>query len=582
MTDAATARLARPASPRRVTNRLLPWAPALTLAAMLGPVAAGLLGTLGPALGWMPALGGDSFGVSVFADLFAWPGLSRAVALSVGAGLAATALSLVIVVLIAAGWHGSRSFSVVERALSPLLSVPHAAAAFGLAFLIAPSGWISRALSPWATGWEVPPDILIVQDPRGIALIMGLVSKEVPFLMLMTLAALAQARPGQSRTVARALGYRPVTGWLKTVFPQVYRQIRLPVYAVLAFSMSVVDVAIILGPNTPPPLSVQVVRWMNDPDLALRFRAAAGAMLQLALVIGTLGLWRAAEATVAHLGRRWTERGGRGHAAVDRGLRIAGLGLGLASALAVFAGLSGLLLWSFAGLWQFPDALPDALTLRNWQRFSPHLTDSVIETLLIGWVTTLLAVGLTIACLEAEHRHGLRPASRALWLLYLPLIVPQVAFLAGFQNLALSAGLDGGRAAVIVVHLVFVLPYVFLSLADPWRAWDSRQDRIARALGASPDRVLWSVRLPMLLRPVLIAAAVGFAVSVGQYLPTLLVGAGRISTLTTDAVALASGGDRRVIGVYALAQTLAALAPFLLALVLPRVIWRNRAGVRDG
>jgi putative thiamine transport system permease protein len=582
MTDAATARLARPASPRRVTNRLLPWAPALTLAAMLGPVAAGLLGTLGPALGWMPALGGDSFGVSVFADLFAWPGLSRAVALSVGAGLAATALSLVIVVLIAAGWHGSRSFSVVERALSPLLSVPHAAAAFGLAFLIAPSGWISRALSPWATGWEVPPDILIVQDPRGIALIMGLVSKEVPFLMLMTLAALAQARPGQSRTVARALGYRPVTGWLKTVFPQVYRQIRLPVYAVLAFSMSVVDVAIILGPNTPPPLSVQVVRWMNDPDLALRFRAAAGAMLQLALVIGTLGLWRAAEATVAHLGRRWTERGGRGHAAVDRGLRIAGLGLGLASALAVFAGLSGLLLWSFAGLWQFPDALPDALTLRNWQRFSPHLTDSVIETLLIGWVTTLLAVGLTIACLEAEHRHGLRPASRALWLLYLPLIVPQVAFLAGFQNLALSAGLDGGRAAVIVVHLVFVLPYVFLSLADPWRAWDSRQDRIARALGAAPDRVLWSVRLPMLLRPVLIAAAVGFAVSVGQYLPTLLVGAGRISTLTTDAVALASGGDRRVIGVYALAQTLAALAPFLLALVLPRVIWRNRAGVRDG
>lgn len=582
MTDTATARLARPAGVRRATHRLLPWAPALTLAAMLGPVAAGLLGTLGPALGWMPALGGDTLGVAAFAELFAWPGLSRAVALSVGTGLAATAMSLAIVVLIAAGWHGTRAFGVVERALSPLLSVPHAAAAFGLAFLIAPSGWIARALSPWATGWEVPPDILIVQDPLGIALIMGLVSKEVPFLMLMTLAALVQARPGQSRTVARALGYRPVTGWLKTVFPQVYRQIRLPVYAVLAFSMSVVDVAIILGPNTPPPLSVQVLRWMNDPDLALRFRAAAGAMLQLALVVGTLGLWRAAEAAAAHLGRRWIDRGGRGDPAVDGGLRIAGLGLGLVSALAVFAGLAGLLLWSFAGLWQFPAALPDALTLRNWQRFGPHLADPLIETLLIGGVTTLLAVVLTIACLEAEHRHGLRPASRALWLLYLPLIVPQVAFLAGFQTLALSAGLDGGRTAVIVVHLVFVLPYVFLSLADPWRAWDSRQDRIARALGASPDRVLWSVRLPMLLRPVLIAAAVGFAVSVGQYLPTLLVGAGRISTLTTEAVALASGGDRRVIGVYALVQTLAALSPFLLALALPRVIWRNRAGVRDG
>jgi putative thiamine transport system permease protein len=86
----------------------------------------------------------------------------------------------------------------------------------------------------------------------------------------------------------------------------------------------------------------------------------------------------------------------------------------------------------------------------------------------------------------------------------------------------------------------------------------------------------------MLLRPILVAAAVGFAVSVGQYLPTLLVGAGRVGTITTEAVSLASGGDRRIIGVYALAQTAAALAPFLLATLLPRIVWRNRQGVRDG
>jgi putative thiamine transport system permease protein len=582
MTDAAAGPHDLRAPRRRFGARVLPWAPALTLAVMLGPVAAGLLGTALPAFGWMPALGGTSIGLAPFADLFAWPGLPRAVALSLGVGLASTALSLGVVVLIAAGWHGTRAFAVVERALSPLLSVPHAAAAFGMAFLIAPSGWIARAFSPWLTGWERPPDLLIVQDPWGVALTLGLVAKEVPFLMLMTIAALGQARPGQSWTVARALGYRPVTGWLKTVFPQVYRQIRLPVYAVLAFSMSVVDVAIILGPNTPPPLSVQVVRWMNDPDLALRFQAAAGAMVQLGLVIAALALWRVGEAAAAALGRRWVERGGRGAAGLDPGLRAAGIALGALSALAVFAGLAGLVVWSFAGLWQFPDALPQALTLRNWERHGPGLADPMAETLLIGGVTTLLALVLTIGCLEAEHRHGLRPATRALWLLYLPLIVPQVAFLAGFQTFALTAGVDGGRWAVILAHLVFVLPYVFLSLSDPWRSWDARQDRIARALGAGPERVLWAVRLPMLLRPLLVATAVGFAVSVGQYLPTLLVGAGRIGTVTTEAVSLASGGDRRIIAIYALAQTAAALAPFLLATLLPRIVWRNRRGVRDG
>lgn len=582
MTRAVAAALVRPAAVRRSAGRFLPWAPALTLAAMLGPVAAGLLGTLAPALGYMPALGGTDFSLDPVRELLAWPGLGRAVALSVGVGLAATAISLAIVMLIAAGWYGTRAFAVVERLLSPLLSVPHAAAAFGLAFLIAPSGWLTRAASPWATGWESPPDILTVQDPAGLSLILGLVTKEVPFLMLMTLAALTQARPGKSQTVARALGYGRVNGWLKTVFPPVYRQIRLPVYAVLAFSMSVVDVSIILGPNTPPPLSVQIVRWMNDPDLALRFRAAAGAMLQFGLVIGVLALWRALEFGIACLGRRWIERGGRGHPVLDDGLRAAGLGLGAISAVAVFAGLAGLVVWSCAGLWQFPHFLPDGFTLRNWERFGPRLLGPLGETLLVGAAATLVALLLTVACLEAEHRYGLKPASRALWLLYLPLIVPQVAFLAGFQTLALTAGLDGGRIAVVVAHLVFVLPYVFLSLADPWRSWDVRQDTVARALGASRDRVLWTVRLPMLLRPVLIAAAVGFAVSVGQYLPTLLVGGGRVPTLTTEAVALASGGDRRAIGVYALAQAATALAPFLIAILAPRLVWRNRLGARDG
>ncbi|MFN3613911.1 MAG: ABC transporter permease, partial [Rubrimonas sp.] len=301
-----------PASRLSPRARWLPWAPALTLAALLGPVAAGLMGTAAPAVGWMPALGGRTLTLDPFRELLAWPGLRRAVGLSVGVGFASTALSLAVVVLIVAGWRDGRAVGLLERALSPLLAAPHAAAAFGLAFLIAPSGWIARALSPWATGWDRPPDLLIVQDPLGLALTMGLVAKEIPFLLLMTLAALPQTRAAERMAVARALGYGPAAGWLKAVFPAVYRQIRLPVYAVLAYSMSVVDVAIILGPSTPPPLSVQVLRWMNDPDLTLRFRAAAGAMLQLALVAGALGAWRLAEIAVAALGRRWIARGGRG------------------------------------------------------------------------------------------------------------------------------------------------------------------------------------------------------------------------------------------------------------------------------
>jgi putative thiamine transport system permease protein len=561
-------------------RRLLPLLPALTMLALLGPVVAGLWGTMLPAFGHLPAAGLTGPSLDPFRNLFGWAGLPRAVMLSVGTGVLATVISLSIVMLVTAGWSGTRAFGVLERLLSPLLAVPHAAAAFGLAFLIAPSGWLARLASPELTGWDRPPDLLIVQDSWGLAMTAGLIVKEVPFLLLITLAALGQSDAQRSLHVAQALGYGRVTGWLKTVFPRVYAQIRPPVYVVLAYAMSVVDVAVILGPNTPPSLSVQIVKLMAHPDLSYRLEAAAGAVLQLLLVIGALLVWRLGEAVVAAFGRRWIASGARGKG--DRALAVLALTAGGVSVAAVFLGLVVMAIWSVAGFWSFPEALPDRITLANWSRFGPGTLEALGETALIAVVVALVALVLTIGCLEAEYRHGIRVSQRAVWVLYLPLLIPQTAFLPGLQTLMLTLGADMGRGPVMLAHLVFVLPYVFLSLADPFRAWDRRIGTIAAALRASPDRILWRLRLPMLLRPVLTAFAVGLAVSVGQYLATLLIGGGRVATLTTEAVALASGGDRRAIGVYGLMQTGAALVPFALALLIPALVWRNRKGLRHG
>lgn len=563
-----------------IRRNAFPLLPIITLLAMLGPVVAGLVGTVLPAFGHLPAAGLTGPTLDPFRDLLGWAGLPRAVLLSLTTGLLATAISLLIVMLVTAGWSGTKPFRALERLLSPLLSVPHAAAAFGLAFLIAPSGWVSRIFSPALTGWERPPDLLILQDTWGLTMTLGLIVKEVPFLLLITLAALGQADARRSVIIAQALGYGRLTGWLKTVFPRIYAQIRPPVYVVLAYSMSVVDMAVILGPNTPPPLSVQIVKWMSDPDLAMRLEGAAGALLQLGLVIGALVFWRMGEVLIALVGRRWIAAGARGRA--DRVVSGVALVTGGASAFVVLAGIVVLTIWSFAGYWGFPDAFPDNFTLRNWMRFGPGTLDALYETALIAVTAALIALILTIGCLEAEYRFGLSFSQRAVWLLYLPLLIPQTAFLPGLQTLLLNLGADVGRVPVMMAHLVFVLPYVFLSLADPFRAWDARMGVIAAALGASPNGILWRVRLPMLLRPVLTALAVGLAVSVGQYLPTLLIGGGRVATLTTEAVALASGGDRRAIGVYGLMQTGAALVPFALALLIPALVWRNRRDLRHG
>lgn len=558
----------------------IPLFPALTVLVLLGPVTAGLWGTLLPAFGHFPAAGHSGPSLDAFRALIAWPGLGDAVRLSLVTGLAASILSLMITTLILAGWAGTRGFRVLERLLSPFLSVPHAAAAFGLAFLIAPSGWIARLFSPWLTGWDRPPDLLILNDPWGLSLIAGMVVKEVPFLLLMSIAALGQIDGTRRMALSRSMGYGRISAWLIAIFPAVYARIRLPVLVVLTWSMSVVDVAVILGPSTPPTLSVQIVRWMSDPDIAFRLQAAAAALLQLGLVIGAVSLWFAGEKLAARLGCARIETGRRGHH--DAPLRAAGFAFGLITSLILLLSLLGLLIWSFAGFWTFPDLTPDQFTLRSWMRHRAGSLEALYETALIAGVAVAIGMVLTVGCLETEERSTLRLTPRGMWLIYLPLIVPQTAFLPGLQTLFLTLGLDMGRTPVLLMHLVFVLPYLRLSLEGPWQNWDRRQATVAKALGASAGRVLWRVRLPMLLAPLLTAAAVGVAVSVGQYLPTLLAGGGRVETLTTEAVALASGGDRRAIGVFGLMQTAAAMLPFALALALPALIWRNRKGLMNG
>ena len=78
----------------------------------------------------------------------------------------------------------------------------------------------------------------------------------------------------------------------------------------------------------------------------------------------------------------------------------------------------------------------------------------------------------------------------------------------------------------------------------------------------------------------LVAFAVGFAVSVSQYLPTVFAGGGRLETLTTEAVSLAGGGDRRLIGMLVFAQSVLPFLAFLLAAALPAWLFRNRQGMR--
>ena len=552
-----------------LTSSWLRHAPQLTVALFLVPIGAGLLGTALPAFGWLPGVASRPWTLAPWRALWAQPGIGTAIGLTVTSGVSATLLSVLLVF----GWCAHRSHRppgrLARAVMGPILAAPHAAMAIGVAFLLAPSGWVVRLLSLWLTGWHQPPDIATVQDPYGIALTVGLLVKEVPYLLLMSVSALGQVPVQRQLDAAAALGYGRTGAWLKLVLPQIYAQMRLPIYAVLAYALSVVDIALILGPGNPPTLSVLALRWFSSPHVRMYFPAAAAALLQFGIVALSIALWRASEVLIARLARQWIARGAR-HSVLEP---LAALAHVLVGALALLgaASLLALVVWSGAAGWRFPDLLPQRWSSAVWHEQAGTVLWPLGTTLLVAAAASATALLLVLACLEQEQRSGAHGRSRTLWLLYVPLLVPQIAFLFGTQVLFTALRLDGTLLAVIWSHLLFVLPYVFLSLADPWRALDPRYAWTALALGASPRRVFLRIKLPLLLRPVLIAAAVGVAVSVDQYLPTIFAGAGRVVTLTTEAVTLASGGDRRVTGVFAVLQSTLPLVGYGIAVLVPRM-----------
>ena len=558
-------------------TRIVKFSPRFLLALLILPVLGGLISVLLPAFGYAPVLEQTTFSLQGFNALWQTPGLTQMVTLSVATGLISTLLAFIITLMILAAFFNSPWLNRIQRLLSPILVIPHAAAAIAVGFLIAPSGMISRLASPWLSGWELAPNGMFPHDSFGISIILGLTLKELPFLLLMALGVLAQPELGkklrQQHKVALNLGYCPMTAFFKVILPSLYPLLRLPLLAVLAYASASVEMPLILGPNTPPTLAVAIMHWFNDVDLNLRIKASAGALLQLAVTGGLLALWLGAEKAVKVLFSDSLTNGVREYG----GFYWQKITVVLTTLVISFILLSliGLVMWSVAGFWRFPDAMPEQFTLLHFKSALMQMGSPLFNTLAIGLVTTLFAIILTLLCLESEQLND-KPISRFTSLIiYLPLLVPSIAFLFGLVWIQQLVNNQAAFFNVVLTHLLFVLPYVFLSLASSYRRLDPRFAHVAASLGAAPCKVFFKVKLPQLFAPILIAAALGLAISFGQYLPTLLAGGGRIATITTEAVTLANGASRRTSAVYAIMQMALPLIGFILAWVLPKYFFKS-------
>ena len=505
--------------------------------------------------------------------LFADPQLPRALGLSMGSALLSSGLALAATLVLVTHLHGSALWSRLSRALAPMLALPHAAFAIGLALLVMPAGLFARLLAPLA-GWSAPPDWATVNDPQGVGLTAVLIGKELPFLLWNTLALLN--RPDVAAAVrgwlasGATLGYSHAAVWWRVLWPLLLPRLAWPLLAVLAYSLTVVDLALIVGPASPPTLAVIAWQGLQHGDAARNAEGAAAATLLgavlLALTLALAGAYRLAPRVWQQVALNGQRRPAPRLAAAASRALLGGL-LGLYASVALL-----LLASSFVGVWTFPALLPQVWAGDAWQQVRDSSSVLGVSAGLAVFAA-LASLALVLCWFETT------PAAwdaRVMPLVLAPLVVPGLLLMAGFYALALRLALDGTLAGLAWVHTLVTLPYVFVALAPAWRSFDRRYEWTALALGRSRWAFGWRVKAPMLAAPLASASAIGFAVSVAQYLPTQFIGAGRYATVTTEAVTLASGGQRHTAAAFAVLQALLPAIGFGLAAWVGR---RQRASI---
>ncbi|MGU3522503.1 thiamine ABC transporter permease [Enterobacteriaceae bacterium C23F] len=511
---------------------------------MAAPLRYALTGLLWAAMGliYLPLL---PAAVQLFTPAFSsanWqmllddPQLPQATLATLISTLIALIGALTIALCVVSALWPSRHWQHLATRLPLLLAVPHVAFASAALLLFAEDGWLFRHF-PWLT----PP-----VDRYGIGLGLTLAVKESVFLLWTMYALLGEKRLAEQSLTLRSQGYGrwQCLAWI--ILPQLLPQLCIVLLATAAWTLSAVDVALILGPGNPPTLAVLAWQWLSQGDELQQAKGALVCLLLLSLLAGLMllahCLWYLFRLRVPDF------QGVR----QPRAFALPGKAL---------CGLLPLI------------SLICVATLALLADGEMASADSISHSFWLALCATLIGGILCLFWLEFG-------AKRFTGWIWLPLVLPALPLASGQYQLALLSFQDGQWLTVLWGHMLWVTPWMLFILQPAWLRLDSRLTTVAHTLGWSRWRCFWQVKCPLLLRPLLAAMAVGFSVSIAQYLPTLWLGAGRIATLTTDAVALSSGGSMPMLATQALWQLLLPGLFFLAIALLLRLAGHYRQGLR--
>ena len=534
---------------------------------LIVPITFGILGFLLPSFGYFPILDKHQFNLNYFYVSSNIPGISKSIILSFFTGFLSTVLALFFSQLIILSIFQSRVYSFIKIIISPLLALPHVTMAIGLLFIFSPSGLLLRIFSPWLTGFERPPNIFIIPDDYGFFLILGLVLKEIPFFILVSISAIEQFGARKFFNLGKSLQHTTFSVWCVLLFPLIYHRIRLIVFIVIAFAASVVDISLLLAPSTPSTLAIQILQNYQSSEPKSLFIASNLALIQLLVILKLFLIWFLLEKLLSNkylftfLVNAVSYKSNL--------IKYFTFTLILILSILSFLTIISSFLWGLGGNWYFPNLLPKNISFEVLTIFLNENKSLILISVFIPLIVSILSC--LIVTLWVELTESLNKRNQFLeGLIFLPLLIPQISFLIGMQSFLIPLNFNNFLLPLIIVELFYVIPYSFIILAPSFRAISKDILKVASSLGKNRFERLILVKIPMIMPTFLLSIAIGMLVSFALYTPVYFIGAGRVTTLTVETLNLSLSGAKRDLGVATIFQI---IIPIIILLL---VIWYKK------
>jgi len=162
----------------------------------------------------------------------------------------------------------------------------------------------------------------------------------------------------------------------------------------------------------------------------------------------------------------------------------------------------------------------------------PGLQQALVNSLFVGFVSTLVATVLGTLVALALTRYEFRGRAAVGSLIFVPMATPEIVMGASLLTLFVGTAFDPwhsltggtlfplGIQTILVAHIMFNISYVIVTVRARMAGFDRRLEEAAMDLGANEWSTFWRVTFPLIFPGIMAAALLAFSLSIDDFIIT--------------------------------------------------------------